>query len=165
MTKNIKELTKQAKAVIDKIIYITLATSSNKGEPWNSPVYTSFDKNYNFYWLSWNKNQHSKNIIENGRVFAVIYDTTAPEGTGYGIYMKGKAKQLEKKDIIEIIKALKLHYQRKKKKPRSTKEFLGVFPRRVFKFTPEKIWVTSESDIKGNYIDTRKDITKEFFRK
>src|SRR3989338_5698506 len=67
MMKAHQELVAQAKEVIHKIIYLTLATCSNKGEPWNSPLYTAFDKNYNFYWASWIKNQHSQNIRENGK--------------------------------------------------------------------------------------------------
>ncbi len=47
--------------------------------PWNSPVYSAFDKDYNFYWASWKENQHSKNIKENEKVFVVIYDSTVPE--------------------------------------------------------------------------------------
>ena len=112
---NSLELVSRAKEVIHQILYITLATSDEKGNPWNSPVYSAFDKNYIFYWASWSENQHSKNIRENENVFVVIYDSTVPEGTGFGVYMKGKAYELGLKDSPEILKALKLLYQRKNK--------------------------------------------------
>lgn len=80
-----------AKEVIEKIEYINLATVTPEGMPWNSPVYTAYDKDYNFYWASDQENIHSKNIINNQNVFAVIYDSTAPAGTGFGIYLKGTA--------------------------------------------------------------------------
>ena len=96
-------LAKRAKSEIERIFYITIATSNKKGEPWNSPVYSVFDKDYNFFWVSWSENQHSKNIRENESVFIVIYDSTSPEGTGFGVYMKGKAFQLEKKSFVEIL--------------------------------------------------------------
>src|SRR3989344_8432811 len=111
------ELTSKAKKVINDILYITIATSDKNNQPWNSPVYSAFDKDYNFYWASWRENQHSKNIKENEKVFVVIYDSTVPESTGFGVYMRGKAHQLETKDVIEIMKALKLLYSRKNKKP------------------------------------------------
>ena len=161
MGENVKELTIQAKNIIENIIYITIATSNKNGEPWNSPVYSAFDENYCFYWASWTENQHSKNISENKNVFVVIYDSTIPEGTGRGIYMKGQAYQLAKKDIKETKKAIKLLYKRKNKNPKTPEEFLEKFPRRVFKFVPEKVWVNSEGDVNKNFVDTRVDITNE----
>lgn len=158
------ELAIQAKKVISDILYITIATSDKNNQPWNSPVYSAFDNSYNFYWASWKENQHSKNIKENENVFVVIYDSTVPEGTGFGVYMKGKSRQLEAKDTMEIVKALKLLYSRKNKKPRKLEEFLGLLPRRIYKFVPEQIWVNSDSDVKGNYVDSRIDITSEILK-
>lgn len=151
----------RARKVIRNILYITLATATKDAEPWNSPVYSAFDKKYTFYWASWSENQHSKNIRENEHVFVAIYDSTVPEGTGFGVYMKGKAYQLGLKDSGEILKALKLLYQRKNKKPRKLQEFLGIFPRRVYKFVPEQVWVNGDGKINGNYVDMRVEITKE----
>ncbi len=125
----------------------------------------SLNKNYNFYWASWKENQHSKNIQENENVFVVIYDSTVPEGTGFGVYMNGTARQLEKKDILEILKALKLLYARKSKKPRKAEEFLGILPRRIYKFVPEQVWVNSEGKVKSSFVDSRIDITKDILRK
>lgn len=91
----------------------------------------------------------------------VIYDSTVPEGTGFWVYMKGKAHELGLKHSLEIMKALKLLYQRKNKKPRTLQEFLGMFPRRVYKFVPNQVWVNGDGKINGNYIDGRVEITKE----
>jgi len=41
---------------------------------------------------------------------------------------------------------------------------LGEFPRRIFKFVPEKVWVNSEGDVNGNFVDTRIDITEEILK-
>ena len=161
----LSKLTLRARKAINDILYITIATCDKNNQPWNSPVYSAFDKNYNFYWASWKENQHSKNIKENEKVFVIIYDSTVSEGTGFGVYMKGKARQLEKKDIIEVVKSLKLLYSRKNKKPRKPEEFLALLPRRVYKFVPEQIWVNSESDVKGHFIDSRVDITSNILNK
>ncbi len=159
------ELISKAKKVINEILYITIATCDRNNQPWNSPVYSAFDKDYNFYWASWKENQHSKNIKENGKVFVVIYDSTVPEGTGFGVYMRGTAHQLEKKDIVEIIKAIKLLYLRKNKKLRKPSEFLGLLPRRIYKFVPEQIWVNSEGEVKSNFVDSRIDITWDILKR
>lgn len=159
------ELTSKAKKVINDILYITIATSDKNNQPWNSPVYSAFDKNYNFYWASWKENKHSKNIKENEKVFVVIYDSTVLEGTGFGVYMRGKAHQLEIKDMIEIIKSLRLLYSRKNKKPRKPEEFLALLPRRIYKFIPEQVWVNSEGEVKCNFVDSRIDITTDILKK
>ena len=159
------ELTTKAKKVINEILYVTVATCDKNSQPWNSPVYSAFDKNYNFYWASCRENQHSKNIKENKNVFVVIYDSTAPEGTGFGVYMRGKARQLEAKDVVEIVKSLKLLYSRKSKKPRKPEAFLGLLPRRIYKFTPKQVWVNSQGDENGNFVDSRIDITLDILKK
>lgn len=149
MDKNIQK----AKKIIHQIFYITIATASPEGEPWNSPVYSAYDEQYNFYWASWKENVHSQNIRPNDRVFLVIYDSTVPAGTGEGVYVQARAYELS--DRIEIAHALQQLYSRANRKPRQVDEFLGEYPRRVYKAVPEKMWVNGDGDVKGNYVDVR----------
>jgi len=146
----------KAKAIIAKIIYITIATVSKDGEPWNTPVYSAYDEKFNFFWASWKENEHSKNIRNSSDVFLVIYDSTVPEGTGEGIYVKAKAYELD--DPKEIEYAMKYLYGRKNKTPRKVEEFLGAHPRRVYKAIPENFWLNAEGDVDGNYVDKRIEI-------
>lgn len=149
-------LLQEAAAVIKKILYINIASITPAGKPWNSPVYCAFDNELNFYWLSWKLNQHSKNVRNNPSVFATIYDSTAPAGTGFGIYFEGKAYEL--KSLKDILSGTLEIYKREKKKPRDVAQFLRKFPRRVYKFVPEKVWVNGDGEINGNYIDTRTEL-------
>ena len=148
----------RAKEIIQNIRYITIATADKSGMPWNSPVYSAFDENYNFYWASDQNGQHSKNIAENENVFLVIYDSTVPEGTGEGVYLKAKAHALT--DEKEIQNGLAILSKRVGKNPNKheASEFLGDYPRRVYKAVPEKIWMNDDGDIKGNYIDIRVEL-------
>ena len=84
----------KAAGIIKKIPYITLATVSDDDQPWNSPLWSAFDKDLNFYWASDAKSVHSTNIRNNSKVFCVIYDSTMAEGTGEGVYFKGSAFEL-----------------------------------------------------------------------
>lgn len=147
----------KAKETIEKILYITIATVDENGQPWNTPVYSAYDTHYNFYWASWEGAQHSKNIERNPKAFLVIYDSTVPEGTGFGVYIQAKAKKLV--DKTEIKEALSHLYSRKNKEPRKPEEFLGKFPRRIYKATPQKIWVNDDATVNGNFIDNRKEIS------
>ena len=147
---------KKAKSIIEKIIYITIATVSKEGKPWNTPVYSAYDENFDFFWASWKENEHSKNIRNNGEVFLVIYDSTVPEGTGEGVYVQAKAQELY--DPKEVEHAMRYLYGRKNKTPRKAEEFLGNFPRRVYKAVPEKFWLNTDGEVNGNYVDKRIEV-------
>lgn len=151
-----QKTSERAKEIIEKIIYITIATVTPEGKPWNSPVYSAYDEKYNFYWASWTENMHSKNIAGNPNVFLVIYDPTIPEGMGKGVYIQAQASVLENTE--EISRALELLYGRKNKKPRAVSEFTGDYPRRIYKATPEKIWMNTNDTIQGNFVDKREEI-------
>lgn len=148
----------KARDIISKIIYINIASVSKGGEPWNTPVYSAFDSDYNFYWASWKENQHSTNIAENPDVFLTVYDSTAPEGTGEGVYIQAIAHEL--KDVEEIRQALAILYRRKNQDPEKRKPewFLGDYPRRVYKAIPERVWMNGNGDVNGNYVDIRLEI-------
>lgn len=150
---------KRAKEIIEKIFYLTIATSSKDCKPWNSPVYGAYDEGYNFFWASDQNGQHSKNIAENENVFIVIYDSTVPEGQGEGVYIQAKAKKLEEEDEIRhALKYLDGRVGKKKDEEARIQEFQGEMPRRVYQATPEKVWMNGEGSVNGNYVDTRVEI-------
>ncbi len=151
-----KALLFKTKEIIEKIEYLNIASITPDGLPWNSPVYCSYDKKLNFYWMSWRKNQHSENIRSNPNIFVTIYDSTVPASTGLGIYIQGKAYELA--NPKDIIIGLKSHYSRVDKKMKAIIMFLEKFPRRVYKFIPEKAWINGEDQIEGNYIDIRTEL-------
>jgi len=93
---------------------------------------------------------------DNGKVFITIYDSTLPEGTGEGVYIKAKAFELT--DEEEVTKARGYLDRRVNKSPRDPSRYLGKYPRRVYKAVPEKVWINSEGEVDGNYIDTRTEI-------
>lgn len=88
-----------ARAVIDAIRYITVATVSSKGEPWSTPVAGyHFDGDYTLYWASWADNQHSKNIRDTGKAFITIYDSTPADAATDGVYMQVEAYEITDQD-------------------------------------------------------------------
>lgn len=145
-----------AKDIIQRIAYMNIASITPVGTPWNSPVYVSFDKNLTFYWVSWNKNQHSVNIRNNPHVFVTIYDSTVPAGTGVGVYLEGKAYEI--KNLPELVHALTTHYGREERTPRDVVEFMKKFPRRAYAFVPERGWINMDGEVKGNFVDKRAEL-------
>jgi len=148
-----QEFSKRAKEIIAEILYITIATASTDGTPWNSPVYSAYDENYNFYWASAIDAVHSSNIAVNNQVFLVIYNSTAPAGTGEGVYVQAKAFQLTDKN--EISHALQYLEGRINKQPPAPTDFLGTMPRRVYKAVPEKAWMNIDATVDGHFVDRR----------
>lgn len=146
----------KAKQVLTKILYITIATASKNGVPWNSPVYSAFDHHYNFFWVSASQSRHSTNIRENNNIALVTYDSTVPEGTGFGVYIQGKAYELT--DEQEIVHGLQCVFGRVGKNPPPIKDCLDPSPLRVYKAVPEKFWVNIDERYNGQYVDKRQEI-------
>ncbi len=153
----------KAQSIVANNNYLNLATITKEGHPWNSPVVYVYDKKLNFYWFSWKENQHSKNIRDHHQVFATIYDSQQPLGTGQGLYLQGQAKELT--NPVEMLIGVTLMYKKLRKEKRDVKEFLHGYPRRVYRFTPEKVWINEDGDIKGNFIDIRVEVELEELRK
>lgn len=150
---------KRTAEIIQKIIYITIASVSKDGQPWNSPVYSAFDKDLNFYWSSDKESVHSKNIRENRKVFLIIYDSTMAEGTGEGVYIQAEAFEITNKGELEIARATTQKRKGKKVYNGETIKFTGNNIRRIYKAVPNRVWMNDvEEDDKGNYI---KDIRVE----
>jgi hypothetical protein len=150
----------KAKKEINNRLYLTLATVDNNSDPWNAPVYSAFDEKYTFYWMSSLTSQHSKNIRLNSKTFAVMYDSTVLEGTGFGVYLRGNSYELNSIDIEEIIHGIRVLGTRIHATdfPKAS-DYLSPFHRRVYKFIPEQAWVNTIVTIQGKKLDQRLEIT------
>lgn len=152
---------RRAVEIIRQIRYATLATVTPEGLPWNSPVAHEYDSDLNIYWVSDKEGQHSKNVTTNRRVFIVIYDSTAPEGDGEGVYIQAKVEQVT--DPEEILKVRRIkkgsHFEQ------SPDTFLGESIRYMYKAIPEKVWMNDAEVTDGVFIkDFRVQIPLEKIR-
>lgn len=146
----------KAKAIIAKIPYITIATISEDGMPWNAPVFAACDKNFTFYWGTYRDSQKSKNIRANKNVFLIIYDSTVWPGKGEGVYIKATAEELNDSKEIEV--AHKLLWDRHVVPYWRLEQVQGDAPIRLYKAIPEKVWMNGEGEVDGNYIDIRVEV-------
>ena len=142
----------RARAIVQKLLYVTIATVSPEGEPGNSPVYSNYDNDANFYWSSSPLSQHSRNIESNGRVFLAIYDSSVPEGAGEGVYVEATATALV--DSAEIDEAKTSLARRVGKKiGAETDRLLQAGFQRIYRATPRRVWVNGfEVDESGRYL-------------
>ena len=138
-------------------MYLTLATVAEDGKPWHAPVFNAYDENYNFYWGSHCESQHSKNIRAKRNVFLVIYDSTVAAGKGEGVYIEAIAAELENPQEIEFAHRL-LESRHRPASYWRLDQVQGNAPIRLYKATPKKVWMNSEAEVDGHYIDTRVEI-------
>lgn len=140
---------KRAAQIIDQILYITIASVTPQGEPWNSPVYSAFDKDLNFYWCSDKNGQHSQNVRHNGKAFLVIYDSTVPEGQGEGVYLQVDVTELTEADQIQY--GYQTLQARKNKQPADDawQKFTGDGVRRIYQAKPTRAWM-NDAEMDGH---------------
>lgn len=142
----------KARHIIAAVRYIALATISDAGQPWNSPVAAVYDDDYNFYWASWVETQHSKNIDANGKVFLVVFDSTPANDPTQGVYISAHAVRIE--DPAEADKAALL-FKDDPYNPSEGKYYVDDKPRRIYKAVPQQIWLNEIRNIDGNFVDFR----------
>jgi uncharacterized protein YhbP (UPF0306 family) len=84
---------------------MVLGTADAEGRPWVSPVYYAPNGYREFFWVSRPERRHSRNIAARREISIVIFDSSAPIGTGRGVYMSAVAEELagdERSEGIEV---------------------------------------------------------------
>jgi len=151
------DLVDQAKKTIAERFFLNIASvGRDYGQPWNTPVYFTFDQKYNFYWTSAREAVHSQNINSNSSVFITIYE---PDEMGVGVYIEAEATELDNE--IQIIEVLKIMDRTEEKTVRDPKNYLNESPLRIYKAIPKKVSVSTPetaSKYNGLWVDKRIDI-------
>ena len=139
------ELVTRATELLNSIEYINIASVSDSGMPWNTPVYAKFDKHLNFYWSSWTEAEHSKNIKANPEVFITIYDSTRKRGDNNRrcLFVKAQAFELFEEELIS--QGINLLYKNDIKIP-ELGEYLGNAIKRIYIAKPNKFWLNDKSE-------------------
>lgn len=149
-------LVDKAKKTINDCFYLNIASITKAGSPWNTPVYYTFDKNYNFYWISAQNSIHSQNIRSNSEVFITIYPS---EESGVGVYIEANAYELS--DEAEVRDVLKILDRKGSSNAENVQDYLNGSPLRMYKAIPKNISVSSPDTADkyhGLWVDKRVEI-------
>lgn len=142
--KHPKDLVAAARDIITKIPYITIASVSESGKPWNTPVFCAYDEWYNFYFSTDTDSHKARNIRANSQVFLVIYDSTAEPGSGIGVYIEGNARLLI--DESEKHRAYDLMVARRKPVPFHEFSDFHSGPYGLYIVEPVRIYMNTNSE-------------------
>jgi nitroimidazol reductase NimA-like FMN-containing flavoprotein (pyridoxamine 5'-phosphate oxidase superfamily) len=93
------ELTAMARDVIATNRYFVLGTAHPDGRPRVSPVYFNHHDHRSFYWVSSPDSQHSRNIVAEPRVNAVVFDSSTPPPENRAVYLTGTAVEVPEPDL------------------------------------------------------------------
>ncbi|MET0510420.1 MAG: pyridoxamine 5'-phosphate oxidase family protein [Thermoleophilaceae bacterium] len=93
-----------AREIIDRSLYMVIATADPSGQPWASPVYFAPSGNRDFFWVSEPDATHSLNLRDRREVGIVIFDSSVAIGKGQGAYVLGVARELPAHETAEGIK-------------------------------------------------------------
>jgi uncharacterized protein YhbP (UPF0306 family) len=89
------ELRTLGRSIVDRSLYMVLATADASGRPWATPVYFASEAYRSFLWVSRPDAQHSRNIAERAELGITVFDSSAPINTGRAIYMAATGRELE----------------------------------------------------------------------
>ena len=143
----------RARNTLLRIRNAALATVTPAGHPWNTPVFVAVAADLSFYWSSLRDAAHSRNIAANPAVMLALFDSTAPDDTGAGLYVTATARELSEESEIRF--GLEQLAARKHEAATDPAAFAGRHPHRVYCATPETIWTNVVRDIEGQVADER----------
>jgi nitroimidazol reductase NimA-like FMN-containing flavoprotein (pyridoxamine 5'-phosphate oxidase superfamily) len=141
--------------LLDRTEYASVATVSDDGRPWNTPVYFARNRE-SLFWISMRDARHSTNIRHNGRAFIVLFDSSREDTSGAGVYVEATVSELT--DEEDIRDGLQIIYRRRNKPVPSTAQFLGDSPHRVYHATAVRAWTNVVHDTSEVPWDERVEI-------
>ncbi len=128
--------------------YMALATMDSKCMPWSCVVFYAYDNSYNVYFISAVDAKHSINILSNGNVSAIIYDSSQGIGETKELKLEGKASIVKDDDLDAVIK---LYAERIKSKSTGKditadykkSDYSGPSEFKFFKIKVEKFYINN----------------------
>lgn len=147
------------KDLIKNVQLMTIASTTDDGKPWVSPVSFVWDDDYNLYWVSSRESHHSDYIRQRPDVSIVVVGETS-EGKMDGVYFEATAEQIEDEAIMT--KVMNLLAERRPQLPKfkinSLADISGEAAWRIYKATPSKVWKRSDAELYGQAITVRKEV-------
>jgi nitroimidazol reductase NimA-like FMN-containing flavoprotein (pyridoxamine 5'-phosphate oxidase superfamily) len=95
------DLDQLAREILDSVRYVVLGTVDEDGRTRTSPVYFTPSGYQDLYWVSYADTHHSHNIVRDGRVSGVVFDSSRPPGESSAVYVTGTAREVAAEELAE----------------------------------------------------------------
>jgi nitroimidazol reductase NimA-like FMN-containing flavoprotein (pyridoxamine 5'-phosphate oxidase superfamily) len=140
------ELHALGRAIIDRSLYMVLGTADASGTPWVTPVYFAPNGYRTFLWVSRPESRHSGNLDARRELSIVIFDSSAPIGTGRGVYVTGFGQKLtddERQAAVDLFSRRSLSHGGR---AWTIADVELSAPLRLYRATATEQYVSDESD-------------------
>lgn len=132
--------------IVDRNLYMVLATADSSGQPWASPVYYASSGYRDFFWMSQPDATHSINLRDRREVGIAIFDSSVPINTGQGVYVLGVARELPAHETGEGIEIFSKRSVGHGGGELTTEDVSPPARHRLYQATAEAIYVLDEHD-------------------
>lgn len=149
----------KAARILEEQRFCVLATASNDGLPWATPLFYNFDAAYRLVWESSREAHHSQLIGLNPRVSIVVANFVSKEADE-AVYFISRAREVAAEGVEEALSVF-LHgaHARKQTMSRHPGLYLDNQPLRLYEAIPERAYLLTVShDTEGRRIDSRREI-------
>jgi nitroimidazol reductase NimA-like FMN-containing flavoprotein (pyridoxamine 5'-phosphate oxidase superfamily) len=136
----------EGREIVDKSLYMVLATADSSGQPWASPVYFAHRDHRDFFWISQPDSTHSVNLRDRREVGIVIFDSTVPINTGQGVYVLGVARELPAHETGEGLEIFSKRSAGHGGEEVSAEDVSPPARHRLYQATAEAVYVLDEHD-------------------
>jgi pyridoxine/pyridoxamine 5'-phosphate oxidase len=134
------------KRIVDDALYMVIATADTSGQPWPSPVYFAHRDYRDFFWVSKPEASHSRNLRDRRELGIAIFDSSAPIGTGRGVYVLGIARELPGHEVDEGIEVFSARSREHGGSEWAAEDVREPAERRLYQATAEAVFVLDEHD-------------------
>lgn len=83
--------------------YLTLATANKKGEAWASPLAYAYNQKNIFFIYSARASRHCRNLTENPKASAYIFNSTLPSSQADGLQFDATVLEVPPDNLQQII--------------------------------------------------------------
>jgi hypothetical protein len=132
--------------IVDKSLYMVIATADSSGQPWATPVYYAPSGYGEFFWISQPDATHSINLRDRREVGIVIFDSTVPPSTGQGVYVLGVAREIPAHETAEGVEIFSKRSVSHGDSELSVEDVSPPARHRLYQATAEAHYVLDEHD-------------------
>jgi uncharacterized protein YhbP (UPF0306 family) len=129
------------RTIVEENDYMTLATADGDGRPWASPVWYAPTGAMELLWLSRPEARHSRNLAARAELAIVIFNSSAPIGTGQGAYIEAVGEQVPESQMERCVAAYSQRSQARGGPALTVAEAHAAAPHRLYRASASRYFL------------------------